>query len=170
MGLVACGPAVSDETPATETATSAPALVTVEPTTAAEDEGEAGPEGAESPEVVMPEGAVIVFRRDGGIAGVSEEWTIFPDGRIEDGQGNTFEIEPEAVTTMLTAIEASGFMELDNSQPLQNICCDRFVYTLAVRLDDNVHTMQTVDGAENVPAGLTEAINAVQSVVERVAE
>jgi hypothetical protein len=116
----------------------------------------------------MPAGAVVVFRREGGIAGLSEQWTIFADGRVQDADGNNYEIEPAAVTAMLATIESAGFMELDNSSPPANLCCDRFVYALAVRLGDRVHTMQTVDGAEEVPEGLMSALNAVQSIVERL--
>jgi hypothetical protein len=126
------------------------------------------PTSGKPTELDVPGGAVVVFRREGGIAGLSEQWTIFPDGRVQDADGNQYEIEPAAVTAMLAAIESAGFMELDNSGPPADLCCDRFVYTLAVRLGDRVHTMQTVDGAEDVPEGLIATIDAVQSVVERL--
>jgi hypothetical protein len=166
--LAACSPAGTGDDPATATPTAAPALDTVPPPTAESGDGTAVPESEGEPEVEMAEGAVIVFRREGGIAGVSEEWTIFEDGRIVDAAGNAFSLEPAGVTAMLDTIRATGFMELEIGDAPVELCCDRFVYTLSVRLDGQVQTMTMVDGQENVPPALTAAIDSVQSVLERL--
>jgi hypothetical protein len=167
--LVACSPTGAGEEAATITPTAAPALDTVPPPSAeGEEAATPAPESEGQPEAELPESAVILFHREGGIAGVSEEWTVFADGRVVDAAGNEFQLEPAAVTAMLATIQATGFMELDNSQAPVELCCDRFVYTLTVRLDDRTHSMTMVDGQENVAPALEEAINTVQSAIERL--
>src|SRR3990170_256215 len=46
--------------------------------------------------------AAIVYERNGGLAGISEEWTIYPDGRILSDQGEEYLVSPERVSSLLS--------------------------------------------------------------------
>ena len=135
----------------------APALSQVLP------EGSPTPGGAKGTPVPMkiplPEGnPLIVFRRSGGLAGVSESWVIYEDGRVVyqeeiKGESATGEIHVQELAGLLGLIEERGFFSFSDSYMPQNICCDRFSYEITVLKDGQSKTVTAIDGAE-APEGL----------------
>lgn len=118
-----------------------------------------------SPEVEMPEGAVVIFRRSGGFAGVNEEWVIYADGRVKSSQGEEWQADPAAVGDLLAQIDGYDFFSLRSQYIPANPCCDLFSYELIVNDRGRVHLVATVDGAD-APEGLQLALQAVQEFIE----
>jgi len=84
--------------------------------------------------------ALIVFRRSGGLMGVSESWVIYEDGHVTyqeeiEGESAAGEIEAQELAGLLALIEEAGFFSFSDSYMPQNICCDRFSYEITVFKD-----------------------------------
>ncbi len=95
--------------------------------------------------------AVIVYRRSGGFAGISEQWRIYPDGKIVNGDGRGFRVPEERVKELLLTIEALGFFEMPDSLGPLDACCDRFIHEITVRRGDEVKKVATVDADPMLP-------------------
>lgn len=127
------------------------------------------PEGSPTPgeakgtpvpgKIPLPEGSpLIVFRRSGGLMGVSESWVIYEDGQVAyqeeiKGESAAGEIEAQELAGLLALIEERGFFSFSDSYMPQNICCDRFSYEITVFKDGQSKRVTTMDGAE-APEGL----------------
>lgn len=92
-----------------------------------------------------PADVTIVYRREGGLAGRSEEWVIHLDGRIDAPGNRDMQVPPAEVVAVIEQGEA-----LD--EPPATLepapCCDRFTYTLTFIVGDSEKTFVIYDGAE----------------------
>ncbi len=120
------------------------------------------PEDAVHPAAGLPAEVALVLRRSGGIAGVSEQWTIYTDGSVEAGDGRRWQATPEEVASLVAEIEGLGFFELDSRYVPFDTCCDRFTYELAVRSGERSHAVTALEATPDVPEALWEALDAVQ--------
>jgi hypothetical protein len=109
--------------------------------------------------------AAIVYRRSGGFAGVSEQWTIYPDGRITASDGRAWQVKPEQVEQLVDDIQTLGFFKMKGRYVPLNTCCDRFTYEITVRRGDRVHTVVTIDAAPDAPVALWQALEKVSSLL-----
>lgn len=112
------------------------------------------------------DGAMIVFERSGGLAGVHEVWRFYEDGRVvktEQRRNVTEEAQLSrgAVRDAVERVVEAGFLDLDDEYMPANRCCDRLTYRLTVVYDGSVKTVTTMDGAEQPPAlaGALEVVN-----------
>ena len=94
-------------------------------------------------------GAAVIVQRSGGIAGTSDQWAIFPDGRVLVGRTNEFRVLPAAVTGLMASIERRGFFALELGRPAP--CPDCYTYTITVSSGGRVHSVSWVDGQKGVP-------------------
>jgi hypothetical protein len=191
--LTACGPSATPETVPTlppATPTTAPAQTTFDsplppeatpvPPTPTTDTSRAASEATPMPPRAEPStpaesedtgkrvaigDAVIIYQRSGGFAGVHEQWTVYPDGRITASDGREWQVAPERVDQLLADIEALGFFEMSGRYMPLNTCCDRFTYEITVRSGDRVHTVTTIDAAPNTPAELWRVIDEISRLV-----
>ncbi|MBN1147242.1 MAG: hypothetical protein JXA78_08300 [Anaerolineales bacterium] len=168
--LTACSGPTADEQPlasqlpqATQSSLAEEGQAQEPPTATRQPPGESS-EGqpGQSPVVEnIPEGAVIVYRRSGGFAGLDEEWTIYADGRVTSKDGRQWQASPEQASDLIVQIEALGFFEI-KADPIPLIpCCDRFYYELTMVSGEQAHTIATYDGAPATPPGLWQAMEAV---------
>lgn len=154
--LAACTPGTGQEagqTPAGDTATREPETATTEATN-----GRGG--------LDVPADAAIVFRQEGGLEGIMEQWTIYQDGRLVDAAGNEFQVPAEVVQGLVTTAASSGFFDMSASYMPLDTCCDRFTYWLAVRQGDQLHTVQALSAEASVPPAFWTVLAAVQGAVE----
>jgi hypothetical protein len=108
----------------------------------------------------------IVYQREGGFAGTSDTWTIYPTGRVVDDDGAVWEVPVEQVAPLFTLVESPGFKELNAKYVPLGVCNDCFTYTLMVYGQGDPQIVTFVDGA-NWPEPLQQAVSAINEVVAR---
>lgn len=124
------------------------------------------PIGKPKPPEGIPVGAVIIYRRSGGIAGLDEQWEIFDDGRIVAKSGEIAQTTPEEISGLLTELARLGFFDLQ-PQPLPlDLCCDRFTYELTAVSGQRAQSYTAVDGQEGVPPAFWQALELVQAFLQ----
>lgn len=95
-------------------------------------------------------GAAIIYGRSGGIAGISEMWMIFPDGRVVSADGKVFAVPAVEVSALLAEIEDLGFFEISNPSGLPGTCADCFVHQITVNNGERLNSI-TVQGRISDP-------------------
>jgi len=118
-------------------------------------------------QAVMGE-AVIIYQRSGGFAGIHEQWTVYPDGRIVAGDGREWRVTPQQVEQLLAEIEALGFFEMKGRYMPLNTCCDRFIYEITVHRGNSVKTVRTIDAAPDTPPELWRIIDEISRLVSEL--
>jgi hypothetical protein len=157
--VAGCG-AVAEPQP-TETTEPAP-TETMEPTPT--ETTESGAASDAKSRAVLGD-AVIVYERSGGIAGETNTWKIYADGRVVDGEGNEWQVAPAQVEELLADLETMGFFELDESYMPLDTCCDRFTYTLVVGTDGGAHRVTTIDDSD-APEAVWNALDSVSTFIQ----
>jgi hypothetical protein len=109
---------------------------------------------------------VIVYQREGGFAGTSDEWTIYPTGRIVAGDGSEWQVLAEQVAPLFELVEAPAFKELNTKYAPTGTCNDCYTHTLTVYGQGEPQTVTFVDGAE-LPAHLQQIWNEVDKAITR---
>lgn len=110
-------------------------------------------------------GAVIVFHRTGGVAGVDDLWSIYPDGRVVSSKGEEQTIQAEQVTALLAAIEALGFFDMKDSYGRLSQCKDCFTYELTVSSGGKVKSITTVENASDAPPELGQVLEKINTLL-----
>ena len=121
---------------------------------------------AESP---AAEGIALVYARSGGLAGVSERWVIYDDGRVVTGDGQEAYVMAKAVTQFVRDAEKLGFFEMASRYMSKNTCCDRFTYEIMIRSADRTNTVVTLDATPNAPQALWDILSSARQLVEQIA-
>lgn len=91
----------------------------------------------------------IIYRREGGIAGITQEWTIFPDGRIVGPGDQEMQVPAEEVMLLLANLKEIESLPVQESYVGDDACCDQFIYTITFKVDNQTTTVQTSDGADH---------------------
>jgi len=96
---------------------------------------------------------VIVFQRSGGFAGVTEEWSIYADGKIAKKDGKELTVASAQVTALLAAIDTAGFYEMKAGPGAggPTSCKDCFTYQLTVTSNKKSNTITVQEGAKDIP-------------------
>ncbi|MCI0398801.1 MAG: hypothetical protein L0332_06320 [Chloroflexi bacterium] len=144
-------------------ATAAPALTEVAVNEC--PELPAVPIEVEGEETILPEGAVILFQKSGGFAGVMDTWTIYADGQITKDTGESWQVAPELVNGTVAAAAAASFFDLERRYVPENTCCDLFIYTVTVRDCEQVHTVTAIENAPEAPEALWQVIRLIEQFV-----
>jgi len=203
-GLALLAASCSRPTPAAPSATTAPAATTApttqpaaQPTTAATESplpppgtttsplptpATAGsplpaPDTSTSPlQAPGPYAAAVVVQRTGGLAGVSEQWSIYPDGRVLSPKGTQSQVGAAQVSALLAALDKAGFFTLQDSysqgsQGSQGSQCrDCYNYQLSVNNNRRSKTVSFVEGATDTPPALTASLKAINDLLNRPAQ
>jgi hypothetical protein len=109
--------------------------------------------------------AVIIYEREGGLAGTFEHWTVYPDGRIVSDKGLERQVQAEEVAALLDKVKALGFFDMSASYGPPGACCDRYTYHITVRSGDRTNTVRTIDGAADAPPELGRIIVLIQRLM-----
>ncbi|MCP4424821.1 MAG: hypothetical protein GY803_10040 [Chloroflexi bacterium] len=110
---------------------------------------------------VVPAGAVLVFHRTGGFAGVDQRWVVYADGRIENPDGVQIQADASQVQAVLETAENANFVSLNESYIPLGACCDHFSYSVTIQIDGETKTVSTIDNAPKQPEGLTAVMTAI---------
>jgi len=105
-----------------------------------------------------PNGPVIVYSRTGGIAGTSERWDLYPDGRVVSEEGGEFQAEPQQVVDLVAAFEQAGFFEMQQSGGPGGTCADCFTYDVAVRAGEKSNQLRFTDADSNLPGAFMQTM------------
>jgi hypothetical protein len=112
-----------------------------------------------------PAGAVIVFKRSGGIAGVSEEWRIYADGQVASGEAASRPVVASRVASLVSEIERLGFFEMSAAYGRDSQCADCFQYEITVVSGGRTKTVTTVDAARDAPPELQQVIDEINALL-----
>lgn len=112
----------------------------------------------------LPVGAVE-YTRTGGIAGISERWRLFADGRVIDAQGVEYEISEAAMADLLTEIASLGFYDWEVGPRRLGSCADCFTYTINADHNGRSNQLSFVDGQADVPEGIWTILDRIQAVL-----
>ena len=123
------------------------------------------PGGNQDPTGNPPASIAITYQRSGGIAGVSETWTFYTDGRLVSAEGKEWQIDPQKIARLVADIEKLGFFELSQRYMPSNTCCDRFTYVLTVQAEDVRHSVTFLEANPDVPQALMDILAAVSSLI-----
>lgn len=113
-------------------------------------------------------GAVITLARSGGIAGVSEQWTIYADGRILGPAGAAAQVPEAEVNRLLAEIEAAGFFDWATPARLPSGCADCFTYSLLVTFEGQAKELRLVDGQPDAPEGAWTILERIQALLASI--
>ena len=94
----------------------------------------------------------VVYGREGGIAGIKQEWIIHPDGLIEGPGDEEFLAPPEDVISILESGASSDIEEFAAMETIPDSCCDQFIYRLT--FEDGSSPPVDISGAELMNAGV----------------
>jgi len=119
------------------------------------------------------DGPVIIYERDGGLAGTHDEWRIYADGRVvatSKAKGNSqAQLPASVVDDAVMRIVDGGFFKLQESYLPANRGADRFTYRLTIIQGRTLKTVTTMDATEQ-PAALSNALNIVGGLVQQAAQ
>lgn len=126
------------------------------------------PAAAPTTSPATPSGLLVQYQLSGGIAGLSETWLIYADGRVEhsgSGSGQARQLSPDQITTVVAAMRAANFASLKESYVPLNQCCDRFLYVITLTLDGQTRTVRTLDAAPDEPPALTRLLSVINTIL-----
>jgi hypothetical protein len=119
---------------------------------------------ATQPAVATP---IVILQRSGGITGHTVTFTINGDGTIvtdaetfqpRDGVASAAILQEQLLTTGIFDVSPGVYVP-------NNTCCDRYSYELTLSKDGQRYHYITIDGAEEAPEALFEAISLIQVYV-----
>ena len=115
----------------------------------------------------VPEAAAVTFTRSGGLAGKTEQWSFYLDGRVESNQGST-QLVPGDVSQLVTALTSVGIFDLKESYGGLTNCNDCFTYTISISADNKTKTITTIDGATDTPVELQTILKLINDFINKI--
>ncbi len=115
-------------------------------------------------------GAVITFDRSGGIAGISEHWTITLDGRVIGPAEEEARISADEVGQLLAEIEAAGFFEWPPRPRSFETCADCFTYSLTAEYQGKANRITLVDGESGAPEEAWAILERILGILASVSD
>ena len=109
---------------------------------------------------------VITYQREGGVAGITQEWIIYPDGQIIGPGGKEMKAPPKEVIALLAKAAEIESSSLKESYVPENACCDQFIYTVIVKVGNQETKVRTSDGAEQ-PEQLTSLLTGIEDLLSK---
>ena len=120
--------------------------------------------------LLVQDGAVIAYERNGGPRCIDELYAIYPDGRIVGNDGlNKIEkqVSPADVEGLLAGIDGYGWFTDEMYDTWHTPCGQCYGYYLTVSHDGQEKTVKGVDGGTDAPADYWQVISLVKGVVPR---
>ena len=109
---------------------------------------------------------IIVYQREGGFAGTSDKWTIYPTGRIVAADGAAWQVPAEQVEPLFASVQSSAFASLATAKPATKPCADCYTHTVTVFGPGAPQTVTFTDGT-HLPAPLPQILAEVNRFVTR---
>jgi hypothetical protein len=93
-----------------------------------------------------------MLSRKGGIMGMNDGWTIYPDGRIVTTGNAELKADPAKTAALFAAIEKINFFALPDyghAEPM--MCADCIEVKITVTTPAKTHAISTIEVTRNVP-------------------
>lgn len=100
-----------------------------------------GPTASQSTQVAS--NRYLVYTRSGGIAGKTNTWTIYADGRIQADNSLNYQTTLQETTTLFNQIPLSDFIE-QSKAPQDQVCPDCTTATLQYHEGDKSYELTLV--------------------------
>ena len=127
------------------------------------------PEATPTPES-RSSGAAITLDRSGGIAGISEHWTIYLDGTVIGPDGEEARVPAGEVNQLLADIDAAGFFEWPPRPRSLQSCADCFTYSITVEFQGKINRVTLVDGERGALEEAWTLLERVLGILASVSE
>ncbi len=130
------------------------------------------PAVSKNEELVLPKGALIAFRKSGGLKFSSREIIIYPDGRIsysdvdlsqEARQHSARKLNDGQIARLRRTLEQSNFFRTASSEAKQPP--DGFAYEVIARTGNRVNRVEVFDGG--IPDALTPLIQQLSGLLPK---
>ena len=108
---------------------------------------------------------VIVYSVRGGQTGTTTSWSLLQDGTVCSANHVVGRLSSDSVRRLLDEITAAGFFNLKESYKdakAAKLCHQCNYYKTTVQSGNRSKTVQTNDGAKNVPRSLWEINSRIQ--------
>ena len=104
---------------------------------------------------------IVIYRKSGGLAGISETMTVYSDGRVElikrGEQTSQIQIQPAELAALKRLLSTSEFAAVQS--PTMPPAADAFIYEVTVPSPGGKdHTVKTSDATQN-PAALDKVLD-----------
>ena len=117
-------------------------------------------------QALLANGAVIVLQRSGGFAGVNDQWSFYPDGKIvkenlkQSNSSENLSVEAAQVTALLDALNAAGFFDMKSSPGLGGLsnCNDCFTYSLTATSNGKTNSISLQQSSTGSPSTIEQLI------------
>jgi hypothetical protein len=115
---------------------------------------------------------VIIFKRSGGFAGTTDQWSIYATGKIVKLDGEEFTVDSAKVAALLEVVQTSGFFDLKAASGIGGVsnCNDCYTYQLTVNGDEKMNTLSFQDGAKDIPQALWDLIKQITDLTVKPTE
>jgi ribose/xylose/arabinose/galactoside ABC-type transport system permease subunit len=120
--------------------------------------------------LLVQDGAVITYERNGGPNCIDELYAIYPDGQIVGDDGvNKIEkqVSPADVEKLLVDIGDYGWFTDEMYNTWHTPCRQCYGYYLTVSYEGQEKTVKGVDGGTDAPADYWQVISLVKGIVPR---
>jgi hypothetical protein len=164
IALAACAGAASPASTPPASPLTTPAVSPVTTPTASPEPAAVSPTATDGRTAVFPN-TIIVYQREGGIAGLSNEWTFYHTGRIVTGAGAEWQVPADQVEPLFDLAESSDFWNLNDNYSTAT-CADCYVHTLTVYQNGEVKTVTFDEGAD-LPDTLQQMLDEINKLIAR---
>ena len=116
-------------------------------------------------------GAAIVFQKFGGPGCVDQLFGVYPDGRVVGSDGTQqleAQVEPDAVTALVTNLEGLGWFTDDMYTTWHHPCGECFTYAISITAGDQSKTVGAVDGGTDAPAKYWLVTSRIAAILPRL--
>jgi hypothetical protein len=126
--------------------------------------------------VLMPQGMrnqcrpglsqpVIVYSTRGGLTGTNREWSLFQDGTVCSAEQYRGKLSDDSIRRLLDEASAARFFFLKSNYggSTSKLCHQCIFYKVTVQNGRWSKTVETHDGAKEVPKVLWELLSHIQS-------
>ena len=116
----------------------------------------------------IDEGAVITYERNGGLKCIDELYVLYPDGRIVADNGKETKettTSPEKIETLLANINKMGWFTDNMYSTFHTPCAQCYHYFTTVKYNDEVKTIEAVDGGTDAPANYWQMSGQITLIV-----
>ena len=122
---------------------------------------------APSPTAAASSELNVTLKRGGGLAGRNEIFILKQDGTVMMGeQIKQADGGATAAAKLAEQIVATGIYDVAPGRYMPvSLCCDRYLYDLALVRDGQSYHYVTMDGSENAPPPLFKTLGLIQQYI-----